>query len=358
MVLIIILKGILFILGKDLLPYLSERNIGFILGIIMVNILLNKLYKYQRRHNNLTDHIIYYRFNSKTSLYYSLFIIITVFISYIIVIFYLRIINLEKPADLAQIYFNMEILYYKTNLFICIYVAVIILLLFYTLLKLILLIKKYLNIHNTKIHFYLLSYEKYNNIHNYIRDHLVIHSLLISRLKSVIHYCEIILCFGYYKSICYRYSSEFIKDKTNKMLFWTEKDVILYEEFQKRHENKMYVIYYLVDHITKGLHKLHIITLIFLFIYDIFYNDYILIITTRALPFLFIYQLYISLCYFITDKPTYDICELTNQFYYQDLIVLDEKTIILNGVISEMPTNFVEDFLKYDAKGFCHERNF
>ena len=37
---ITIFKGILFILGKDLLPYLSERNIGFILGIIMVKELI------------------------------------------------------------------------------------------------------------------------------------------------------------------------------------------------------------------------------------------------------------------------------------------------------------------------------
>lgn len=352
-----IIKGVLFIVGKDLLPYLSERNFSFMFGMIIINIALNKLYKYKKRHNNLTDHIIYYRFNNKKSLYYSLFIVAIAFISYIIIIISLRVANLEKPIDLIQIYLTFSTLYDKTSLFLCFYIIVIILLIFYALLKIVLLIRKYLNVHVAKIHFYLLSFQQYKDIHNYIRDNLDAGSVVSSLLRKIIHDVEIIFCFGYYKDTCYKHLSDMIIDKTDKTSFWTNEDILKHEIFQKKYQLIIISFYYLIEIIRKSFYMLDLIVLFIIITYDIFYHDYVLITTTHILPFLFIFRIYISLCNFITDKPTYDICELINDFYYQDLAVLDEKTIMLNGKISEMPKNFVRDFLMYEAKGFYRKRN-
>lgn len=63
-------------------------------------------------------------------------------------------------------------------------------------------IKKYLNIPITKLHFYFLSHETYKTIHTYIRDNITIDAL---PLHTIIYNLKSVIFFGYVKNKHSRY---------------------------------------------------------------------------------------------------------------------------------------------------------
>lgn len=346
---IFILKTFLFILNEKLFCYITIQNIIFMITLVIINCVLIQVLKHKYVYSNLTEQIMSYRFQNANDFYYSFSLFVGVVAGYISLVFYFRIIRLSNPVNLNIIYTNFIIFYNRTNIFICVYNLVIILLVIQLLILFFKIMRKRFNVHLVKLHFFFLSFLSYKKVHNFFRDKLSIKQRVVFPLNKLMSKIEVLCCFGYLKNTITMYDDDINpQDKKNH---WSEFEIKQYDCFSKKHEKKLKL---LLNGGTNILYSLHFIIFILFFLYDLIYNNGILKHVALILPWLFFYQLYLFICKFIEDKITYNICELTNMFYYQDVKIIDHQTISIKGVLSENPNNFVEDFLEYEAVDFYY----
>lgn len=345
--LIIIIKGISFILYNQLVHHITFYNILFIVMLIIVIMLLKKLLKYRSVPKNLDQHILKYRFKNIYQTYFCIITVITYFITIFVLILYFRFNALKKPIDVYKMLQDLHLFYKQNNLLIVLFNVFMLVLCLYVLLLVIKIVKKVLNIHVTKIHFFLMSYKKYISIHTYFRDNLSIDAVFIIPLSSILNEIQVFCCFGYRKNILSQW--EEIVDVSNKKLFWNSNDKKKFDAFCEKHSNKFSLI---TNIITFLLNHLHIILIIVLFFCDIFFNHGVLQYVSISLLPLFFYHIYVSLNQFVKDKITYDIGEIIHTFYYQKVEIVDEKSILINSEFWQMPSDFVPNFIKYESVGF------
>ena len=357
----IILKGLVFVIHNEILFHLNRNNLIFLFILILIIFMLKKALQYKKIYADMTDHIMQYRFITKKGYYYTVTILSTIIISYITTIIFLRLRAFNKPVDLNVISSALEKLLAKMSKGMLCYNAFILLLMIYVFLLIIKLIKKRLNIHVIKMHFYLMSFKKYIDIHNNFRDYISINSRVIRPIATL--FTDIqdsilsIIVFGYFKNTNFLFSTDAqlkFAPKTKKYL-WTEQEKALYITFAEK---------YRYSDLTLGkpfkyfFYHLHIIILMLIIIYDILYNNRVLTHVAFILPFLFFYQIYILLSQFVQDKIVYDISEVINTLYYKNVEHINHKLWMIDGEIYEKPNNeeIVTDFLKYEAAEFYYTR--
>lgn len=170
--------------------------------------LCKKAIRYKRRFSDLVDHIIQYRFKSKEDRNYSAIVLSSIVIGYILGMLYLRIRTFKNPVDLNVIYTSIKDLYFKLPFGLFCYNIVILIILLYLFTISIKLVKKRLNIHLTKMHFYLMCFTKYKKAHYYFRDSISVDAFIIQKFTILYnkgsHYIISLYLFGYNKDLLLR----------------------------------------------------------------------------------------------------------------------------------------------------------
>ena len=357
----IIVKGLAFIINNEILFYLTQKNIFFAIILFCAIILCKKRLRYKRVYPYLVDHIMQYRFKSREDFYYSRIIICSTIIGYLMGITYLRWRAFNNPIDLTVINSSIQKLYMELPFGIFCYNIIIFLLLSYVFILSIKLIKKRINIHVTKMHFYLMSFEKYLRIHRYFNYHLSVDAVFIDKLshyyKFCVDYIVSLYLFGYYKAYIYRYMKhECLPAKTRRYI-WTLEEKQIYDSFtEKRYYFPLRNI--LDQPLNIIFYHLHFIILICCISYDILYHTYVLTTTAKALPLLFIYQIYSYLSQFVKDKIIHEVNAEINTLYYHDVTYINDRLMFMDGEIYQRPNSeqIIKDFLKYEAAEFYWTR--
>ena len=354
----IILKGLIFIVNKETLFYLTKSNIIFFVVLIFSIIFFKKVLKYRRFFLNIVDHVIQYRFKSKEDFQYSAIILCVTIISYLVGIGYLRFRVFNNPVDLTIIYSTLKGLYLKLPFGILCYNIILFMLLLYFFILLVKLIKKRLNIHITKMHFYLISFKKYITLHNYFKYHISVDIYFVDNIYRYytfcIYYIFSLYLFGYYKDDYYRYKNpEKIPIKTKRYL-WTIQQGRMYDAITDKYNYLLNVR----KPIRMLFYNLHLLLLIAGLYYDILYHNYTLTFVAKLLPLLFFYQMYIFLSQFVSDKIVCDISAEINTLYYKDVIYINDNVMFINGEIYQKPDGeeFMTKFLQYEAAEFYWTR--
>lgn len=346
-----IIKAVIFFLNRDLFSTLTLINIIVLLLFILLNYILKKnLYK-QKQHSNIKEHLKQYRFWNKKEYYFSLIGVIIYITLFISLIFYLRIKAYNNPINFNAILYDIQVFYDKTNLSICLYKLTLFTLIFNIFHLSVKIVKKKLDLLMMKLHFFLLSYESYVKTHNFFRKYCSLEAIIISHIRHVIFIFPTYLCFGYFKDPFNKFDDVSETNIINQKIHWTIHEKKRYTHFLNKYQK---IFWSLERYIIIILYHAHLIVFIYLFIFDIFFSNHILIYTAKTLPLIFLYQLYITLCNFVMDKPTHDIPKDINILYYHKVIILNKKTVMIDDEISEnsFDETFIKEFLRYELQDF------
>lgn len=344
-----LLKTTLYYLNIFLIQNLSFDNLLFLIGIsfyivyLRKKILLNKNYynnffkekDYSKEEDKLAlaDHILQYQFKNKKDRYFTFVFLIISFICYISMAFFFRVKNLANIIDLKKIYSMLLALYNKMNILILIYNLIILFLCIYALLLTLHFIKKFYLKHVMKAHFYLAEegswYQKFIDKKSYSNKLYLIRNKLGSYYTSF--YSTL-----FYKIAKEEHLSEFEPKPKVDALY------IKYQKFLNVSSNLIRNIPY----------NLHYICFFFILLFDLFFNDLVLLHVVYFLPIMFIFHLYVIYCKFVRDKSIFGLGDYINKFFYHEIIVINRDWMTIDGLPCETYREFPFDFLEYEMKGF------
>jgi hypothetical protein len=326
----------LFIINLEyFFSYTSYKDLVFLLMVLLAIIIFIKYIKKLPSKTPMLEHIMWYRFDYNLERYYALFIVLSTLIFYVSTILYLRFLSLGKKLDLIESKSVIYSVIQKQPLLIVFTLLSILLLGFYLIFILIAgCIRRYVHLELIKLHFYYLDKPYYEIIHNKFNLSLSVSFGLHDSFLKLHNYCCTKIALGYQ-----------VPKKNEPFRLKTEEEYALIQKtFLWKHINTYYVL--------QILYNLHYIILISFLLYDIYFNNYTIQYTFKILPLLFIYQLYVMASKFVEEKTLNDICGDTNLIFYHNVQIFDEKFALIDGELTQPPSNWAERFLQYESSGF------
>lgn len=339
---ILTFKTFLIYLNNHLLKY-SLQNFFLIITILLLIILVIKYIKSIPSKDTEEERILKYCYGYHIERYYSIFILSISTIVFIGGILFLRLTNSGNTTDLRSVFSLCKKIYANYPLIIIILNIIIIILIIYVIILIIKEIKWYLHKEAVKLHIYYLRNKIYRKVHQKFSFGYSLHDGLISFIRrkynSVVYKKATGLSKPYYK-----FTQE-ERQKANDL----KKKINRYFPFSK-----------ILDILFPNLHYFLLISFIS---YDIWGNDYILEYTYKYLPFMFLYQIYISLSNFVTQKTLCDTCNEAHLIFYHKVVITEIKNkkimIIDDGQeMFELNIMFNKQFLNYEASGFTKYDDF
>lgn len=339
---ILTFKTFLIYLNNHLLNY-SLKNFFVIITILLLIILIIKYIKSIPSKDTEEERILKYCYGYHMERYYSIFILSISAIVFIGGILFLRLNNSGNTTDLKSVFSLCKKIYANYPLIIIILNIIIIILILYVIILIIKEIKWYLHKEAVKLHIYYLRHKIYRKVHQKFSFDYSLHNRLIPFIDH--KYRK----FMYKKAIGINKSYLKMTTEERKKLDDLFERVEYYFPFPK-----------IINILFPNLHYFLLASFVF---YDIFGNDYILQYTYKYLPFMFIYQIYVSLSNFVTQKTLSDTCNEAHLIFYHKVVITEIKNkkimIIDDGQeIFELNIMFNKQFLNYEASGFTKYDDF
>jgi hypothetical protein len=312
----------------------SYKNLVFLLFELIVIIIIIKYLKKLQSNEPVFERILWYRFDYDLERYYALFIVLSTLILYVSTILYLRFLSIGKTVDLRATLTIIVKVIHEQPLLIVFTLLIILLLSLYLIFILIAgCIRKYVHLELIKLHFYYLDKPYYDFIYNKFKYNISISSIC-SKFNS------------FYFSLCEYFALGYnIPKKNEPFRLPTKKEEELTQNF-------WLFKYIIIRYFRYYIYIIHYIILLLFLFYDIYFNNYIIQYTFKILPFLFVYQLYVMASKFVQEKTLNDICGDTNLIFYHNVTIFDENFALIDGELTQPPSNWAERFLQYESSGF------
>lgn len=305
-----------------------------LLSIILTFIIIIKYINKMPVKEEILFRIMKYKFEYALERYYSAFIVCGSIMSYIGLLLYVRLLSVEKTISLLQLIETLNAIIHQIPFIIILVLFLLALsgfyLIFFLLLKA---LRLYVYKELIKLHFYYYDNYYYKTFMEAVKIKYSISGFYGLLLGLFFKLCEY-LALGYNinkKGTPYRSATK--KEKEKKTAYWLYRKVNLY-------------------YLLPIFYNMHYILLILFLVYDIVFNNFQIQYTFKLLPYLFIYQLYAALSKFTVEHAYTDICAYTNVYFYHHVVLLEHNAMVIDGEVSEVPFNFAEEFLKYEASGF------
>jgi len=257
------------------------------------------------------------------------------FFSFIIIS---RVQNVNKELDLKQIKDLLHSIMIKTPLLLIIMNAIIITLILYIISLSLKIFHLKINKEIVKLHFYYLDKPLYMKYHDMFKFKYAGNNLITWPLRIFFNFSKNFIALGYHK----KYSE------------YSEEEMFQLYSFDEKHDK---IIYTIISFINNFIFYIHYVCFVCCLLHDLFFNSFVLHLVFQFLPLMLIYQIYITLTKFVMEKTLTDICSDTNTFFYHKVIILNKKTMLVDGELYDIPENFIEHFFAYEASGFTKQYN-
>lgn len=340
---ILLFKLFLFILIKIfLIPNLFSKYII----IIIFTFFLYLCYKYPRYNILIKQDLFEYALKTKKALIYNILIILIYTNVFIIGIFYLRYLNMEKKIDLRTYqkiinkFFNQFTLQENIiNIFIIILFIVFYIAIMYKF-------TQYYKLHVIKRHIYLVNsdynYNRYEKFHDKFLYPFNIHTVYGNLLLFITEAYEKY----YFNKRNKPYPKNYHTMSLNEQNIFNKKTPVSPFAFLKKYKIRS-ILYHLLT-------KWHHILLFIIIFYDILNNDYIIQHIFVILPWIFFYELYIRISQFLNGLwIPYDQA-LRRIIYSNKLEKINEDTLSIDGDFQDL--SFYKNMYKhYIMRGFIKD---
>lgn len=349
---LILLKTALYYFNVLLIQNLSINNLLFLISIFLYiwllkrrnslkknyynNFFENRNYTNQADKEALVDHILQYQFKSKGDRYSTFFFLFFSFLCYISLVFSFRFKNISNIIDLKKTYAFLTALYEKMNLLLLIYNFLILFLCIFAIILTLNEIKTLYLKHLMKAHFFFGEegswYQKFIDKKAFNNKLYLIDCNLHSHLGT------------FYSWLFHKMTKE--------------KRTLKHEEYEPKPKvDALYIKYqkFLTasDNIISNIpYNFHYICFFFILLFDLLFNNFVLLHIAYFLPIMFIFHLYVLFCKFALDKRVFGLVEHINKFFYHEVIILDDKWMTIDGIPCYIDHAFPFEFLKFEMKGF------
>lgn len=233
-------------------------------------------------------------------------------------VIYLQLINLITQLTVLQLFINLSLL----------------ISLFFFIIHLFTRLRKYYYFQLMRQHWYLCGFRIYEKLFCKIKwDYINRFEYFI--FTNVIIELEIYFALGYFKSI-----NKFTKEEDEK-----------FDEFYKKHPYS-YSRFFARFFFDKG----HYFFLLLCILYDLLFNNFVLSLTFKVLPFIFIYSIWYNICHFFLYKD-FSLDQFINDMFYQHIVLLeprwpgDKPHAFINGRLSDI-SHWLPHFTEYEQNGF------
>ena len=332
-ILIIFSNYILYCLSK---LAVFDQNFYKVILLVIVILLIKFLIRPAKTRFNKISLVKQYRINliynysviTKKQKIISWLYIITYLTIFCFGFFILRLLNRNITINLHEIFINLYQMFitlgWKQNILNSLIIISCSILILIILKK----IKNHFYFQIIRQHIYFSDKSWYSEIFYYLRFNI------IGKITSIVYnFVE--------NCICYIFMGHW------KLNFKLDADVKLFDMFY----NKYYKTYHRVHKIRKYFtDNFHIIILSCVFMYDLFFCNFVLIYTFKILPYVFLCNLYLTFARFIETKDlSFD--KTINLVFYHDFQMISKKFAMVDGEMMDYK-NWLKDFLEYSSNGF------
>jgi hypothetical protein len=315
----------------------SFFNAIILLSLLLILILILRLIINSPTKETPTERFQKYWFEYDLERYSSLAFFVLTSCSFFSFIIISRVQNVNKELSLIQIKDLFHDIIIKTPLLLIIINTVIIVLVLYTISLSLKIFHLKINKEIVKLHFYYLDKPLYIKYYELFKFKYACNIFITKPLITLFDFIFDFIALGYHK----------------KHSEYTEKELLQIYSYAEKHEKITSLI---INFINNFIFYIHYVCFFCFLLHDLFFNSFVLHLVFQVLPLMLLYQIYINITKFVSEKTLTDICSDTNTFFYHKIVILNKKTMLVDDEeLYDIPENFIEHFCAYEASGFTKQ---